>query len=201
MGIRWVIPVICYGLLITTELLAIGPTLLPHTSVFSFVGLHVFAPAFLFILALFLGATGTHLLPKLFFPVVALVVAPLGYLFHGLQRNPELDLRYLSMDVVFALIFTFVPTVLGLLVGLILFRFGKRHYQQVQEEKRARQTRLAQQRQQTRLSVGHSARGGGAEGGGGSGAGGGGGARAGAGGNASARTGAGRPKLRVLPRK
>jgi hypothetical protein len=126
MGTRWIMPVVCYALLIAAEIFAVGSTLLPQTNPFAFVGLHLFIPALSLLLALLLSAAGTNLLLKLLFPIVALAVMPFCYLLSESKGASAVDLNHLSADFGLALIFVFAPAVLGTIIGLIVSAVGAR---------------------------------------------------------------------------
>jgi hypothetical protein len=120
MILRWVMPLICCGLLIAAEVLTVDSMLLPQASTLAFLSLYLLVPALSLLLALLLSASSAKLFCKLLFPVVALVGIPLGYLFHETTGGSAIDLHYLSTDLGLALIFAFCPAVLGTAMGLAL---------------------------------------------------------------------------------
>jgi hypothetical protein len=152
MGTRWIMPIVCYALLITAEILAIGSTLLPQTNPFAFVGLHLFVPAFSLLLALLLSASNAHLLLKLLFPIVALAVLPFGYVLYESRGTLAVDPNHLSADFGLAMIFAFAPAVFGTVIGLIISAVGTRR------QKKLAASRSSSLAKRTRTTAGAGAR-------------------------------------------
>jgi hypothetical protein len=129
-------PVICSVLLVAAETFAVGSMLLPQTTILSFVGLYLLVPTLSLLAGLLLGASSTHLLLKLLFPVVSLVGIPLGYLFTEAADGSVIDLRYLSTDLGLALIIALLPAVLGTVVGLMARAITNRQSQKSNKRSR-----------------------------------------------------------------
>jgi hypothetical protein len=145
-------PVVCYTLLITAEILAVGSTLLPQTNPFAFVGLHLFVPACSLLLALLLSASNAHLLLKLLFPIVALAVLPFGYVLYESRGTLAIDPNHLSADFGLAMIFAFAPAVFGTIIGLIISAVGARR------QKKLAASRSSSPAKRTRTTAGAGAR-------------------------------------------
>jgi hypothetical protein len=78
-------------------------------------------------LALILCASSANLFLKLLFPVVSLVIIPLGYplIEANGYLSDNLSLEHLSADLGLALLVAFSPAVLGTVVGFIIRTVGK----------------------------------------------------------------------------
>ncbi|MDR1083119.1 MAG: hypothetical protein LBL27_04545 [Coriobacteriales bacterium] len=126
MRARWIVPVICYSVLLAAEIIVAGNSLLPKTTGLAFANLYLLVPLLSFILALILSATNTNLFLKLFFPVVSLVVLPFSYLLYESRDGSPVDLKHLAPDFGLALIVAFAPAVLGSIIGFILWGVKKR---------------------------------------------------------------------------
>lgn len=137
MKARWIMPVICYGLLIAVETFAVSNILFPITSVFAFIGLYLLVPALTFILALLLCATDTNPVLKFLFPLAAFAIIPLSYLLYELQNDPAITLEHLSIDLGLALIIALAPAILGAIMGLAARAVGKRQQKKSAQSQRS----------------------------------------------------------------